>query len=359
MKSSVYIDALTAMHTVDPARYQETRNYIGGSTRLSVYITRGVLTLPQLRTYLTEKYPTNQVYKLINELAWREYWQREWIARGDAIFGDIKSDQIGVESNDLPIAVINGSTGIDTLDKGIQQLYDTGYVDNHMRMWLSGLICNIGHTKWQKPAAWMYYHLLDGDPASNALSWQWISGTFSSKQYLPAQDNINKYTKTRQTGTFLDRTYEELAQIKTPAVFSKRDETVLVWDAPTSDAVVIDKSKPTLLYHIFWLNSQWHNELDANRVLVLDPKWFEKFPVSSKVTESIVRIAQEIPDMQVFVGHVENLTPHLGEKIYYMNHPNTNGWPGEAEHMPMLFPEVPMRSYNSFTGYWKQCEKFL
>ena len=359
MKTKFYLNSTEVLNAIDPVRYQSTRNYLGESTRLSVYITRGILTLPQIRAYLTAKYPKVQSYKLINELAWREYWQREWQIRKDTIFNDIKMKQDGVESCDLPRNIIEGKTGIVALDAGIQQLYETGYIHNHMRMWLSGIICNIAHTKWQIPAAWMYYHLLDGDPASNTLSWQWIAGTFSTKRYLPSQDNINKYSKTFQKDTSIDKSYEELATLKTPHNLAQRDTLELAWVAPECDSLVIDKAKPTLLYHSFWLNIDWRKNLDANRILVLEPKWFTRFPISKKVTASIVQMSEEIPGLQIYVGNIEELSPLLGEKVYYMSHPSVADWPGQSDQIPLLFPEVPLKSYNSFTGYWKQCEKYL
>ena len=359
MNDNFFIDSAKILDAIDPVQYQVNRNYLGGSTRLSVYITRGMLTLPQIRAHLATKYSTTQSYKLINELAWREYWQREWLIRSDDIFDDIKRNQDGVESDDIPLSVTSAQTGILALDTGIKQLYETGYVDNHMRMWLSGLICNIAHTKWQKPAAWMYYHLLDGDPASNTLSWQWIAGTFSSKGYLPSQENINKYTKTFQKNTIIDKSYEELAIIETPLVLNKRSTEELVWSSPKSDMLTIDKAKKTLLYHSFWLNKDWQKDIDANRILVLEPKWFARFPVSKKVTDAIIQIAKKIPQMQIYVGNIEELLPQLGAEINYMSHPSAVGWPKQADQMPLLFPEVPLTSYNSFTGYWKQCEKYL
>lgn len=359
MKSDIYKEARRKLEAIDPVKYQATRNYIGGSTRLSVYITRGVLTLPQIKEHLQKNFNNSQIYKLINELAWREYMQREWQIRGDAIFEDLKNKQEGVEYSDLPLNILNAETGINEIDNGIKQLYETGYVDNHMRLWLAGLICNVAHTKWQKPAAWMYYHLLDGDPASNFISWQWVAGTFSSKRYLPSQENINKYTKSVQHNTFLDISYEELAVIKTPSILKDRSSENIIWAPPETSDLKIDKSKPTVLYHSFWLNKDWKKELDANRILVLEPSWFEKFPVSQKVTDSILEIAAEIPDIQIFVGNIDELTPHLGNEIYYMSHPSVSGCPGKADQMPLLFPEIPLKSYNSFSSFWKQCEKFL
>lgn len=359
MNTSIRDTALGALRAVDPVKYAAERNYLGKSTRLSVYITRGVLTLPEIRDHLSAHFTASQNHKLVFELAWREYWQREWLMRGEDIFKDLKHAQAMVESEDISSVILTANTGIDAIDTGIVQLYETGYIHNHMRMWLSGLICNIAHTKWQKPAHWMYYHLLDGDPASNMLSWQWISGTFSSKRYLPAQENINRYTDTEQRGTFLDQSYEALEIMPTPKVLQMREEVNLSWAAPASDKLAIESSKPTLLYHSFWLNGEWHKDLDANQILVLEPRWFARFPVSEKVTCSILDIAREIPGLQVYVGDIEDLTPRLGKDIKYMSHPSVKHWPGKREDIELLFPDVPMKSFNSFMSFWKQCEKHL
>lgn len=145
MKTPINDKALAALSSLNPVTYARERNYLGKSTKLSVYITCGVLTLPRVKTYLSGVYTNQENYKLLFELAWREYWQRDWMIRGDAIFADIKSAQTGVEPDDLPSSVVLANTGIVAIDDGINELYATGYTHNHMRMWLSGLICNIGH----------------------------------------------------------------------------------------------------------------------------------------------------------------------------------------------------------------------
>ena len=351
--------ALEALAAVNPIAYASERNYIGKSTRLSVYITRGVLTLPQIDAYVGQSYSVEQRYKLIFELAWREYWQREWAARGDEIFKSIKNEQLGVESLDLPAAVVAARTGITALDDGIEELYQTGYIHNHVRMWLAGLLCNVAHTGWWQPSKWMYYYLLDGDPASNMLSWQWVAGTFSSKRYLPAQDNINQYTRTKQRGSYLDQSYEQLALIETPEVLRNREPIDLIWTPPQTEELIIDASKPTLLYHSFFINADWHKDIDANRILVLEPQWFDKFPVAEHVTQVIIAIARDIPGLQIFVGNFDILAARLGDDIRYMSHPSVPHWSGVADELPRLFPGVPLRSYNSFMSFWKQCEKQL
>jgi deoxyribodipyrimidine photo-lyase len=352
-----YQKARAVLESIDPAAYANNRNYDDGGTRLSVYITRGVITLPEIRDYLLGKYGENSCYKLLFELAWREYWQHEWQLRGDDIFSSIKNPQQGTISTRLPSAVTCATTTISAIDKGISQLISTGYISNHMRMWIAGLVCNIAHTDWWEPSRWMYYHLLDGDPASNMLSWQWVAGTFSSKTYLPAQSNIDMYTSTRQPGTYLDHDYDQLAAMDVPNALIDRSELDLYWEAPNVTVLDIDTAKPTLLYHPFWLNSNWRADSVSNRILILDTDWFERFPVSANVTQSMLDLASDIPGLQIYVGRYSELLPLLGSEIYATDHPYTRLWNASKDQMPKMYPNVAKKQYNSFMSYWKQCQK--
>ena len=344
---------------INTVTYAKERNFVGSGTGISPYVSRGVLTLPQVRDYVLKNRTINQSYTFIFELAWREYWQREWMIRGDEIFIDVKRIQSSVESVNIPSAIIDARTGIDQIDKSIKELYDTGYIHNHARMWLSGLICNIAHTKWQSPAHWMYYYLLDGDPASNMLSWQWVAGTISSKKYLPAQENINTYTHSIQKKSFLDHPYDMLAALPIPTILLERKVIKLSWLKPASQVLKVDKSLPTLLYTSFWLNHEWHSNMQANRILVLEPSWFKRFPVSSTVTKFILDIAKEIDGLQVYVGEWADLESQLGTTKHFISHPSISHWRGDAEPYPLMFQEVPMKSYGSFMSFWKQCQKHL
>ena len=98
---------------------------------------------------------------------------------------------------------MEAKTGIQAIDKSIESLFETGYMHNHSRLYLATLTCNIGKSYWLHPAKWMYYHLLDGDWASNACSWQWVAGANSSKKYFANQENINKYTASKQLNPFM------------------------------------------------------------------------------------------------------------------------------------------------------------
>ncbi|MDG4869753.1 FAD-binding domain-containing protein, partial [Guyparkeria sp. 1SP6A2] len=62
---------------------------------------------------------------------------------------------------------------------------------------------------------WLYGHLLDGDLASNHLSWQWVAGTGSGKPYLFNADNVARYAPPHwhSPGTVIDASYLALDRL--------------------------------------------------------------------------------------------------------------------------------------------------
>jgi len=61
----------------------------------------------------------------------------------------------------------------------------------------------------------MVAHLLDGDLASNHLSWQWVAGTASQKPYLFNADNVARHAPAvwHSAGSVIDASYEVLDAI--------------------------------------------------------------------------------------------------------------------------------------------------
>ena len=97
----------------------------------------------------------------------------------------------------------------------IRSLYDTGSMHNHARMWLASYMVHLRKIHWRAGADWLYGHLLDGDLASNHLSWQWVAGTGSNKPYLFNAENVTRYAPApwHSPGSVIDSSYEALAQI--------------------------------------------------------------------------------------------------------------------------------------------------
>jgi deoxyribodipyrimidine photo-lyase len=312
-------EVLQRVRRTDPVRYGKTRNYVNGSvTRLSPYISRGVISTKYvLGEVLDRGYKPRQIEKFIQELAWRDYWQQIWIARKDEINSDLKHEQAPVSNHGMPKALLEAKTGIEAIDKAILDFYDTGYVHNHIRMYLASVACNLGQSHWKVPAQWMYYHLLDADWASNALSWQWVAGSNSHKKYYANQENTNRYFFSEQKGTFLDVSYEKLAQMETPEVLAETALPDLTTPLPENTEIKIDSEQPTLLYNFYNLDPEWKKEITANRILLMEPSVFKAYPISQKSVDFMLGLSENIEGIQVFVGEFEDLVhDHTPGKIY-------------------------------------------
>ena len=208
-----------ALVRIDPAAYARTRNHLEGSvTRLSPYIRYGVLSLEEVKREALQKVSAaGEATRLIQELAWRDYYQRLYRALGDGIWEDIEPYKTGFDAgeyaHDIPADVWEGRTGT-CLDRFIAQLYETGYLHNRARLWLAAYLVHWRRVRWQAGAAWFLIHLLDGDPASNNLSWQWVASTFSHKPYYFNLDNLKKFGAdvAGYDNTPFAGSYEEIAQ---------------------------------------------------------------------------------------------------------------------------------------------------
>ena len=86
-----YQDIITRIENIHPIQYAKTRNYLSGAVSyLSPYIARGIISLPLVANLVLKKFTRFEAEKFLQELAWREYFQRVWQAKGDAIFTDLK-----------------------------------------------------------------------------------------------------------------------------------------------------------------------------------------------------------------------------------------------------------------------------
>ncbi len=354
-----YNQVLRKIENIDPIAYGKSRNYINGAvTRLSPYISRGVISTRQiLENVLQRGYKLPQIESFVKELCWRDYFQR--LGQHKNLNEDIRQPQLPVLHRQMPTAIINAATGIQGIDDAIQELYQTGYMHNHCRMYTASVVCNVGQAHWLQPARWMYYHLLDGDWASNACSWQWVAGANSSKKYYANQENINRYTGTSQSGTFLDTSYENLAQMPVPEVLLPTESLQLHTPLPSAAPITIDVSLPTFIYNYHNLDPLWHKDQPGNRILLLDPAFFVQYPVSSNCINFMLALAQNIPGVQVFVGSFHDLLAQYGlNNIHFKEHPFNQHYKGTEEPRDWIVPEVT-GYFPSFFAYWKKVEKQL
>ncbi|WP_209322485.1 FAD-binding domain-containing protein [Brevundimonas sp. AJA228-03] len=138
--------------------------------------------------------------RFVQEVLWRSYW-KGWLQMNPEVWTRFLTERDAPLSSDLARAVAAaeaGATGIEGLDDWAQELVQTGYLHNHARMWFASIwIFTLG-LPWALGAEFFLRHLLDGDPASNTLSWRWVAGLQTvGKTYLATTENIERFTNDR------------------------------------------------------------------------------------------------------------------------------------------------------------------
>ena len=143
--------------------------------------------------------------KFLAEVWWRTYW-KGWLELRPAVWTAYRA---GVQAalNRLAVepglaaraeAAMMGDTGIDGFDHWARELAATGYLHNHARMWFASIWIFTLRLPWELGADFFLRHLIDGDPASNTLSWRWVAGLRTpGKTYLATTENIRLNTRGR------------------------------------------------------------------------------------------------------------------------------------------------------------------
>ncbi len=344
----------------DPIYYAKTRNYIdGGVSYLSPYLSRGIISLSQIVARLKNRgFSLYEVESFVMELCWREHFQRLW-QQHDPTLALRQEQQDVLHRQQLPLKIINAQTGIEAIDKGIEDLYQTGYMHNHLRMYTASLVCNHYQVAWEVAAPWLHFHLLDADVASNHFSWQWVCGANANKLYFANQENINKYAKTQQKHTPIDVTYEAISALKLRGEmnsfsfefsFLKQSEQTLH----------IDPKLPNCVYTPYNLDPLWHAETKANRILFWDTDFWQAFPVSEKVQNWINALGKHnIEGLQIYYGTLADLQILTKETpTFCKEHPSTKKYPFLLEPRNWLLPDVEVVPV-SFFSFWKKVQKHL
>lgn len=136
--------------------------------------------------------------KFLAEVWWRTYW-KGWLELRPGIWGDYRQGlnaalkRLAVEPGLAKRAetAMLGATGIDGFDHWVRELVATGYLHNHARMWFASIWIFTLRLPGETGADFFLRHLIDGDPASNTLSWRWVAGLHTpGKTYLATAENI-------------------------------------------------------------------------------------------------------------------------------------------------------------------------
>ena len=191
--------------------YAQNRNFDFGKenrssvSALSPWIRHRLITEEEVLADTLAQHSLPASMKFIQEVFWRGYF-KGWLEQHPSVW---QSYQTGVATafENLNInpsikvdydEAIAGRTGIACFDHWSRELKETGYLHNHARMWFASIWIFTLRLPWELGANFFLRNLLDGDPASNTLSWRWVGGLHTKgKIYLADSSNIAQFTDGR------------------------------------------------------------------------------------------------------------------------------------------------------------------
>ena len=221
---------LTRLHTFVPragAEYMQNRNAdLGPDARTNVsllapYLRHRLITEREVVSAVLARHSFSEAEKFVQEVLWRTYW-KGWLEMRPAIWDRYLAERDTVRASFRGATALaraeNGTTGIEGFDDWARELVETGYLHNHARMWFASIWIFTLRLPWTLGADFFLRHLLDGDPASNTLSWRWVAGLQTvGKTYLATADNIARYTGGRFAPNGLAATAAPLTEAPIPA----------------------------------------------------------------------------------------------------------------------------------------------
>lgn len=258
-------DALAQLDDFLPlvGKYASTRNYDYGPKQrdnvsmLSRYIRHRVILEDEVALAVLRKFAFSTVEKFLQEVAWRSYW-KGWLEMRPDVWTHYLD---GLADSPVTIecaAAMEGRTGIACFDAWCRELVEAGYLHNHARMWFASIWIFTLQLPWQVGADFFLRHLLDGDPASNTLSWRWVAGLHTrGKHYLARAENIAHYTKGRFDPT--GQLNEKAEALPLDRDFSRKPLLMTDWKVPTGKVghllVAEDLGPPPCRVHA---SAVWH-----------------------------------------------------------------------------------------------------
>jgi deoxyribodipyrimidine photo-lyase len=186
---------LARLAEITPAmgrRYAAGRNHDPGPGQpqavsgLSPYLRHRLLTEAETLGAVLAAHDARDADHFIQEVFWRSYW-KGWLEQRPGVWQAYRAS--------MAPALAPRRSGIACFDAWTEELIETGTLHNHARMWFASIwIFTLGRP-WQAGADFFLRHLIDGDAASNTLSWRWVAGLHTpGKHYVARAENIARYT---------------------------------------------------------------------------------------------------------------------------------------------------------------------
>ena len=357
-------EALRRLNTTNIEAYTRNRNFLNGNvSKLSPYLRHGCLTLHETADNVLQRFGA-QSQKFVQELAWRDYWRRVWYQQGNAIFSDMEASKVALGEKPLPDFIRQGITGLPCMDGFIRDLTLEGYVHNHARMWFAAYVVHWLKVDWREAADWFENYLLDGDKASNHLSWQWVASVNSSKAYYFNKENLARYTGEKYCATCkikcpFDASYEAISD-KLFVVNGASNAKTYPVNMPAKDALSTHQAVAIYVHDEMLSGAHPLLRRPMAKFFVFDDFLHGKWPL--KRLQFMADCLNELQDVEIWAGDTREILKARGVgQIITQESPNRQLKALLEPFNPVYQPEVKFaesdiseKRLKRFSRYWEK-----
>lgn len=202
--------------------YPEGRDLPGkeATSRLSPHLRHGEISPRQIwHTTLAHVHAHHKSHeageKFLSELAWRDFNYHQLYHRHDIskVPMQPKYADMEWETNRKGLAAWQeGRTGIPMVDAGMRELWETGYMENRVRMLTASLLVKNMLVDWRTGEEWFWDCLCDGDVANNPANWQWVAGSgLDASPYFRIFNPVTQGERFDKAGDYVRRWVPEIA----------------------------------------------------------------------------------------------------------------------------------------------------
>ena len=289
---------------------------------LSPYITHRLITEFETTKIVLSKRSYQKVEKFVQEIFWRIYW-KGWLELRPKVWSDFLEDLKDIKEDDKYLNAINAKTDLVCFNDWVQELKNYNYLHNHTRMLFASIwIFTLG-LPWQKGAEFFMKHLLDGDAASNTLSWRWVAGIQTKgKNYIAQNWNIKKFSNNKYKDMILNENPKPVIDHREYDILplnikesDKKLENLIIFDNETNfKSSRLDKYKK--IYCILLTFEERKVGL-SNKVLE-----FKKNLIKNQIKESNIDIefidGKTFIDISNSVKDFDVIYPSVGENMSFL-----------------------------------------
>ena len=206
--------------------YKEGRNYPAHNkvSFLSPHIHFGEISPKYIWIETSKNTMNNDLAHFLSELGWREFSYYLLYH-----FPNLPNENLQKKFNRFPWnnnkKLLNlwkkGLTGYPIVDAGMRELYQTGYMNNRVRMIVASFLVKNLLIHWNEGQKWFWECLFDADLANNSASWQWVAGSGAdAAPYFRIFNPVLQAKKFDPDGKYIKKFVPELKNLENKYLFA-------------------------------------------------------------------------------------------------------------------------------------------